>query len=207
MPSSALPLRLRLGAVVLLASVLPLAVQAPASLDAGRTGGAGSAPAAWLRSQVGSAQGATAQQKRNARARFERALAEAKSSGARTLHDFLGAFLEAHARIEGTKAAPTAGRSTRALLHDLRRQLRRAGLVVRPPVQANAPPTGPQRLMRWAQTALCSSPSDRLAGRGRPATSSASPSLPLVASLQRAVAPTVPGSLIRVLFAGRLLGP
>jgi nucleotide-binding universal stress UspA family protein len=210
MSALASPLRRRLGALVLLASVVPLAAQAPAP-SLGGSPDRTDASADWLRAQV--VDGAPAEpnasedERRAARERFERALAEAQSADARTAHGFLSSFLEAHARLEDRPSPSTAGRSTRALLRELRRRLKQAGLTVRPPVHAGAPAPGSQRLARWAQAALLDALSDPLAARGRASLSSSASFVAAAVSVSRLVTPVAPGSLVRVLFAGRRLGP
>jgi hypothetical protein len=198
----ALSVRFRLGALVLLASVLPLALQAPSPTGAA---GAGVRPAAWLEAQVSSAADADDGDARHA---FDRALAAAQAADARTLHGFLTAFLDAHARLTDAEAAPTEGRSPRALVQTLRQQLTRAGLVVRPPAQASAPPVAPGPQAHWRATSLylpLSDPTTALVGSAAQTSAQAWPAQ--VASVAHASAAGVGTRLIRQLFAGRRLGP
>lgn len=198
----------RLGALVLLVSLLPLAVQAPVPVGAGME----ARPAAWLSAQVQSAANTASSdtassQRRDAQRAFERAMAEAQAADAATLHGFLTAFLNAHARLTNAEAVPTEGRSCRALIQALRKQLARTGLVVHPAAQVSAPPASPLRLGRWAAASLLGSLPGRAGLLERAAHVRSRLHLLFADELQRAVAPVAGGGLIRVLFTGRLLGP
>ena len=203
MSSSALPIRLRLGAAALLASLLPLVMQAP------MLSGSAEAPpaAAWLEAQVQGGGDAPTSQGRTSQAIFDRALAEAKAADARTLHGFLTAFLDAHARLADVPPMDTEGRSCQALIQALRGRLVRTGLMVHPLMQASAPPAVPERLGRWVRASLFGPLPERTAALGVDMRSLASSLHGLGIPLQWRVAPVARGSLIRVLFAGRLLGP
>lgn len=190
--------RLRFGVLVLLASLLPLAVQASMP-----TGGPVTAPASWLRAQVGPVPaGAQAAGRHRA---FEQALSEAEASGARSLHAFLSTFLGAHARASGVAPVPTEGRSCQALLQALRQQLSETGMRLHPVPQASTPPMGLQSLARWGPAAL--SASDRLVAAGTPAHTQQHAFSKATGAFVRTVASRAPRPRWRMLFAGRRLGP
>lgn len=196
-----LSVRLRLGTLVLLTSLLPLAVQAPAPAGTQPV----VEPAAWLKAQVKEA--AEASSEGSAQEDFDQALAEAEAADAATLHDFLTAFLDAHARLTATEAPVTEGRTARALVQTLQQQLEKAGLIVRSPAQASMPPAGPRQLVRWVGTSILVPFPDRLAVFGVAASRTAR-SLPMrCRSVLQATVVCTRGTLLRVLFAGRRLGP
>jgi len=209
MPVPAFSSRLRLGAFVLLASALPLVVQVPASVGPASPR---VEPAAWLRAHVQRAEKELppAPQKQDARAHFDQALAEATDADTRTLHDFLKAFLEAHARLTGAEAPTTEGRTTHALLAAFRQQLAQSGLAVRSPIRLSVSPTVPPERARWMRPAV--SLLVPLPDRS-PATTGTDAFPPRALALgssvgKRAVSAVVArGSLFRTLFAGRRLGP
>ena len=209
MPVPAFSSRLRLGAFVLLASALPLVVQVPASVGPASPR---AEPAAWLRAHVQRAEKELppAPQKQDARAHFDQALAEATDADTRTLHDFLKAFLEAHARLTGAEVPMTEGRTTHALLAAFRQQLAQSGLAVRSPIRLSVSPTVPPERARWMRPAV--SLLVPLPDRS-PATTGTDAFPPRALALgssvgKRAVSAVVArGSLFRTLFAGRRLGP
>jgi hypothetical protein len=215
MPVPAFSSRLRMGAFVLLASALPLVVQVPASVGPASVGPASprAEPAAWLRAHVQRAEKELppAPQKQDARAHFDQALAEATDADTRTLHDFLKAFLEAHARLTGAEAPTTEGRTTHALLAAFRQQLAQSGLAVRSPIRLSVSPTVPPERARWMRPAvslLVPLPDRSPATTGTDAFPPPR-ALALGSSVgKRAVSAVVArGSLFRTLFAGRRLGP
>ena len=199
---SSLPVRLRLGALVLLGSVLLLAVRGPVLPGTGTE----VRPAAWLRAQVSSFPAQGNAQLSASQAAFNRALAEAEEAAPPTLHDFLTTFLEAHARRAGLEMVSTEGRTTRALVKVLRKQLQRAGLEVRLPTKASAPPITPRHWARGMISMLLVPVPDRFAVATQ--TPSLKRALSAVdASVQHIVSSVARGPLVRVLFAGRRLGP
>jgi type IV pilus biogenesis protein CpaD/CtpE len=208
MPALSLSIRLRLGTLVLLASVLPMAVQAPA--PAGGTG-TSAHPAAWLRAQVGVAEPSPSQEQEAARAAFDAALNRAQAAETRTLHDFLSDFLSAHARLTGAEVPATNGRSTRALVAEVRHRLSEAGLTVRSLMRMSTSPAGPLAPARWAAASLLAPTVERTSGapayadapsRGRVSA----PALGAAAAA-RAGSSLARATLFRVLFSGRRLGP
>ena len=209
MPALSLSLRLRLGALVLLASVLPMAVQAPA--PAGGTGMSAS-PAAWLRAQVGVAEPSPSQEQEAARAAFDAALNRARAAETRTLHDFLSDFLSAHARLTGAEAPATNGRSTRALMAEVRHRLSEAGLAVRSLMRMSTSPAGPLAPARWAAASLLAPTVERTSGAPAAyadASSRGPGSAPALgaAAVARAGSSLARATLFQVLFSGRRLGP
>ena len=199
---SLLPVRLRLGALVLLGSVLLLAIRGPALPGTGTE----VRPSAWLRAQVSSFPVQGDAQLSDSQVAFNRALAEAEEATPPTLHDFLTTFLEAHARRAGLEMVSTEGRTTRALVKVLRKQLQRAGIEVRLPAKASAPPVTPRHWTRGMISVLLVPLPDRFA------VATQAPSLKRAlsavdASVQRIVSSVARGPLVRVLFAGRRLGP